>query len=540
MPPKPNISASGARHRKYLERIKADPIRHEEYLLKQRENYKKRKESGERKSIKEKSEREQRITRKTWRIQKRESRQRLKKTVVLTPPSTPNPDDINDAPEPAAAAGPRRSRGRPRLRDIQKSAAYRKIQCLENKLEEKDRMIDRLRKTVARSKQSTLSFARLTPRSKTKALLKNTLNVPQRIRRTLDFHHSLLSDLKASLAEKSKRMGLMQSLSLNMTRKYRHMSTLQTQANARFNSGRVPRMRSRLAKRSFAIRLSVENFLKRDDNSRMTAGKKDVFKGNQKRLLLFSMKTLHEKYKSEPLAYSVSYSKFCKLRPPHIRAPTVQDREVCVYKLCDNIQFLIDKLHSLKILSANTLDALVPKMVCQQTNQDCMYRRCLSCRNKKLPTEMPPDARADQQTSWMQWRNSLVEYEKGGTTHHTKKVVKEKVGGPVRSLLESLQEALPKYLAHRYRVYHQYTVLRSLKDNLPENSALVHVDFSENYTCKYAKEITQHRMFRQPSMTELSTRQLALSPSVQSQALISMKHQGFGRILNQYSATFVK
>jgi len=42
-----------------------------------------------------------------------------------------------------------------------------------------------------------------------------------------------------------------------------------------------------------------------------------------------------------------------------------------------------------------------------------------------------------------------------------------------------------------FTVSRAYRALESLKENLPENCALVHVDFSENFTCKYAKEITQ-------------------------------------------------
>ena len=103
----------------------------------------------------------------------------------------------------------------------------------------------------------------------------------------------------------------------------------------------------------------------------MTAGKKDVVRGMQKRLLLQSMKSLHEKYKSEPHSYSLSYSKFCRLRPLPIKSPTVKDREVCVCRLCDIMQLLLDKHHSLKLVSACNMDDLVGSLVCKKENKDC-------------------------------------------------------------------------------------------------------------------------------------------------------------------------
>lgn len=277
-----------------------------------------------------------------------------------------------------------------------------------------------------------------------------------------------------------------------MTKKYRFMNNLKNQTGVKFNrAGRIPKLRQWLAQRQHDIRTSVQNLLSRDDNSRMTAGKKDVFRGEQKRFLLHSMKTLHEKYKSEVGSFSLSYSKFCKLRQPHIRPPTVKDREVCVCRICDNVQLLLDKLYALKIVAKHSMDDLIPSLVCHANNKDCMYHSCPVCKTRKVKKETAFETRSNDKTSWLQWRNQLIEYQKEGVTYNTKKVEKETVTGTVQHLLECLENDLQKYLPHRYRIYHQYSALESLKVNLTDNSALVHVDFSENFTCKYSKEITQ-------------------------------------------------
>ncbi|KAH0567855.1 hypothetical protein KQX54_015157 [Cotesia glomerata] len=56
-------------------------------------------------------------------------------------------------------------------------------------------------------------------------------------------------------------------------------------------------------------------------------------------------------------------------------------------------------------------------------------------------------------------------------------------------LVQNLEEAPPSFLQHVTTIVHQYQTVSDLKKNLTENSALIHVDFSENYTCRYNVEI---------------------------------------------------
>lgn len=59
-----------------LARIKSDPIQLAEYKEKQRLTYFKKKEKGQRKSIKDMTPREQRLTRKKWKKYSSKSRQK--------------------------------------------------------------------------------------------------------------------------------------------------------------------------------------------------------------------------------------------------------------------------------------------------------------------------------------------------------------------------------------------------------------------------------------------------------------------------------
>lgn len=46
-----------------------------------------------------------------------------------------------------------------------------------------------------------------------------------------------------------------------------------------------------------------------------------------------------------------------------------------------------------------------------------------------------------------------------------------------------------KFGRHVFNIQYQYSVLRSLKQDVGENDIILHIDFAENYLCKHASEI---------------------------------------------------
>jgi hypothetical protein len=87
----------------------------------------------------------------------------------------------------------------------------------------------------------------------------------------------------------------------------------------------------------------VEEFYCRDDNSRLTSGKKQVRcrrRGSppcQIRYLLYSMTNLYEKFVSE-FGTILSKSTFCSKRPFFVCKPKINDREQCLCMRCANLQ----------------------------------------------------------------------------------------------------------------------------------------------------------------------------------------------------------
>lgn len=44
-------------------------------------------------------------------------------------------------------------------------------------------------------------------------------------------------------------------------------------------------------------------------------------------------------------------------------------------------------------------------------------------------------------------------------------------------------------MKHVAAIKHQYKFIKSLKETITESDILLHIDFSENFSCKYFEEI---------------------------------------------------
>ena len=80
---------------------------------------------------------------------------------------------------------------------------------------------------------------------------------------------------------------------------------------------------------------------------------------------------------------------------------------------------------------------------------------------------------------------------KNGSTEgrETKKTFHESRTWSIERLLALTSEHLPSFAIHVFNVKHQYLTLKPMKDTLADDAVAVHIDYSENYSCKYAKEI---------------------------------------------------
>jgi len=100
----------------------------------------------------------------------------------------------------------------------------------------------------------------------------------------------------------------------------------------------------------------------------------------------------------------------------------------------------------------------------------------------------------DKETStcWYQWQLGEKQYWKPGQekVQTVKRIIKAQCTGTVSTLTEKLDTYLKQKLCkHVFNLRHQFKAARTMKVTLQNNEAIIHIDFSENYQCGYAREV---------------------------------------------------
>jgi len=150
-----------------------------------------------------------------------------------------------------------------------------------------------------------------------------------------------------------------------------------------------------------------------------------------------------------------------------------------------------DTLRNLKVIYSADLQVLAAQICCSTESKERMYRECDHCRDKVIATSAGDPG---VQTYWDKWVTCRHEGEKKYPSDEVELVkfsVTEKCTetGTVNQLIEEFSSELQKACRHFFNVYHQYKTLRKLRQNLANDEIVVHMDFSENWSCKYQSEI---------------------------------------------------
>ncbi|KAH9644796.1 hypothetical protein HF086_007884 [Spodoptera exigua] len=239
------------------------------------------------------------------------------------------------------------------------------------------------------------------------------------------------------------------------------------------------------ARNNINIQKLVEKFYEDDINSRITPGKKQYKKKHgivkQVRYLLDSIKNLHKKFLAENTNIKISYTTFTRLRPFSVSLPT-DDRDTCACLLHTNFNLLIAALNKNNILHVKDSHNLIKEICCDKYRLDCLNRKCASCKNKTVPYK---EFRNDKEIQYMVWERDTKKVD----TKEIKIIKKKTKRSDPRNLIIELENMLPKFLSHTSNIVNQYATVKCLKESLTTNEALVHMDFSENYSYKYSEEV---------------------------------------------------
>lgn len=474
------------------QRLKRDPVKNAELKEKEKEKYIKKKEKGLIKSVKDMTEREQRAIRKIWREKTKKLRERRKQKSNQIAPPTPPDSDNEDLPvnpqmkNNRALAAKRRSDCQRKMRNKIIRRQNFELKTLRQKIKNFQKKIKRIYK-----KQD------LTPNSKVETMLKDTSksNV-ESVKKKLLFSEVMESQIRENMScienDKEKKI-VRKVLSGRIVKKYKVLDRINIKPIKQSTFKRLLDMerKTRGDKTSNNLNKIITQFFEEDCNSRQCPGKKDCITRKkikkQKRYLQDSMRNLHQKF-LKTKGIIISYTLFCRMRPFWVVTPQVNQRETCLCVIHANIDLILHSLKQSNILLFGNYQSMLEFLCCDKYNELCLSRECKACKHRTLPYQESDNCTPISYFTWRCVTEEIIDM-KTKKERKVRKYTKSTLKCPPQEVVLKLENDLVALLKHEYYIVHQYQSIKTLKDNLTENDAVIHMDFSENFNTKYAEEV---------------------------------------------------
>ncbi|KAJ2950774.1 hypothetical protein O0L34_g9039 [Tuta absoluta] len=426
------------------------------------------------KSIKDMTPREQRVQRSIWRkeyIKKKENKKRQESVIrILNENSPPTSDDEpDDMPGPSA---------RPQHSDQSGSSYHNSVQSGLSRQNSEQSGLSR-----QNSDQSRLSSPQMSGNTTPVSSVSSRQKIMgQKVKkRNYNLMRRVIENQKKTIRQLQVKINTLRVQSsrekLKALQKDREVSPKRTKATKQSNVSCAQRKKD------------VRQFLECDENSRIMPGKKDTITRNQvkkqRRLLSDTLRNLFEKFVSLNHPYRISYATFCRLKPFWVLEPRTDKRETCLCNTHENFQFLVDKLHSSQLICEKSSNDVAKSVTCSTDNDTCMMRQCNLCSHKAPEISEFEDG----PICYKKWTKISEQRIISGVARTISRVIKKDISSTKVKLVEELMNTLPKFLQHKHSWIHQSKTMSELRKNLSEKEVLIHMDFSENYLCKYGKEI---------------------------------------------------
>lgn len=151
---------------------------------------------------------------------------------------------------------------------------------------------------------------------------------------------------------------------------------------------------------------------------------------------------------------------------------------------------MITKLHSLKIINENTTSQVVNNLMCEWKDRHgkCYTQKCEKCECKNILFSEFDSENLVEYSEWITEKETRI-------SSKTKKeiivtvVKKIKKSCTTLQLVQTFINSCDAFLIHEMNIAHQFKAIKALKSKLSTKDLLINVDFSENYNCKYDREI---------------------------------------------------
>nr|XP_026495647.1 uncharacterized protein LOC113400334 isoform X1 [Vanessa tameamea] len=182
----------------------------------------------------------------------------------------------------------------------------------------------------------------------------------------------------------------------------------------------------------------------------------------------------------------VSYCTFWKCRPFWVLPATAAQRDTCMCEVHANIDLKLESLFKAGIIREKNHHELLESLCCSRYSEKCLKRECDVCKRKTIQFN---EFSNDDEIMFYKWIRSRewISTKKGPKTITITK--KDEIKAKPLEVINELDTDMKSFFEHCYLIYAQHSELKELNNALTVNSAVIHVDFSENYGMKAASEV---------------------------------------------------
>lgn len=506
--------------RKQREKLRLNKKKHEEFCKKDRER--KRQEYV---PIAQRSWKQQLRKRKKWRDSKRLERKknieakRVEEFLTNNSPpvsrsATPDVVQQNENTPPTSPIHPEnaqtsknnsaRQQEPLEIIDAEKTRLLKKIKNLNEKVRQSNHAL-KLEKCKSERYKKRLQTAHASyrnnlqtpsPRSKVDIILKR--GDPNVIKKQLLVGQVLQQQIKESSTKCTSNYDkkiISNVISGKISKKYRVTKYLKGSISYHSYNQSLSRstlLPARTVRENAELKKKIQDFFISDVSSVQAPGKKDCITFNknkmQKRYLTDSIANLYKLFKEK--YGNVSFTTFYKNKPFWVVRQKLEARNTCLCVKHANFNYIFKKMLQTKQISAlNTISDLGQSICCDVRSDLCLSRMCSLC-DDKLNDILSKDANMNEKVSYNKWE---AKFENRIDKH--RKEIKVKI--TTKSLIiSSMQEmrtvfknSLKTFLPHHFRAHHQQEEIKFLQSKLSHGEAIINIDFSENYICKYDEEV---------------------------------------------------
>lgn len=151
------------------------------------------------------------------------------------------------------------------------------------------------------------------------------------------------------------------------------------------------------------------------------------------------------------------------------------------------MELLIGALNKANILLEKNSAEVLSALCCGIRNTNCLQRVCEACSTKCLEYK---EFNNDDDITVFVWKKAQKSVDSKRVKNKIVTVTeKQKTTMKPKDALVKLETDLIVFFKHCYKIVHQYETIKHLKENLNLSEAVVHVDFSENYSLKFSEEV---------------------------------------------------